>query len=54
MIRVEPDSRRIKYEMAEQGAVGGSGPGEQRQGLMRTDRSVWLRAGFICEGEHQK
>lgn len=54
MIRIEPDSRRIKYEMAERGAVGASGPREQKQGLMRTDRLAWPRAGFICEGEHQK
>lgn len=54
MIRVEPDSKRIKYEMAERGAVGTLGPGEQKQGLMKTYHLAWLRAGFICEGEHQK
>lgn len=54
MIRVEPDSRGENYEMAERGAVGASGPGEQKRGLMRADRSVWPRAGFTREGEHQK
>lgn len=54
MIRVEPDSRGGNYEMAERGAVSTSGPEEQKQGLMRTDGLAWPRAGFVCEGEHQK